>query len=114
MNFVTQLLADLRVRVAALFGRNALNSRLDEEIRFHIELREQRLRESGMTAEDARVRALREFGNRGVIQENTRENWRYGTMGISGPSEIHGESSENLSVCGIRPGVSRNRTRKSR
>jgi len=80
MNFVTQLLADLRVRVAALFGRNALNSRLDEEIRFHIELREQRLRESGMTAEDARVRALREFGNRAVIQENTRENWRYGTM----------------------------------
>lgn len=80
MSFITQLLSDLRVRLAGLFRRDALNSRLDEEIRFHIELREQRLQEQGMSPEEARSRARLEFGNRVVIAENTRENWRYGGM----------------------------------
>lgn len=59
-------------RCAALFRAKKLDADLDEELRAHIELAEQENIRRGMTAEEARMEALRVFG--GVTQ--TREAYR--------------------------------------
>jgi predicted permease len=59
-------------RCAALFGRKKLDAELDEELRAHIELATAEHIARGMTAEEARTTAMREFG--GITQ--TREAYR--------------------------------------
>lgn len=71
---------DVRARVAALFGRRGLQSRADEELRFHLSMLEQRLIESGIPATEARLRAQRQFGNTVLIREQTVDSWRYASM----------------------------------
>ena len=53
-------------RIASLFGRNRLDARLDDEVQFHIDMLAQEHMRHGMSPEDARAAALRNFG--GVIQ----------------------------------------------
>src|SRR6185312_14557858 len=48
---------------------------LDEEMRLHAELRAARLRQEGVSAEDANSAARRQFGNRTLLKENAREVW---------------------------------------
>lgn len=59
-------------RCAALFRRKKLDAELDEELHAHIDLAIAENIEHGMSAEEARTAALRDFG--GVTQ--TRENYR--------------------------------------
>jgi predicted permease len=59
-------------RVASLFRRRALDSQLDEELRFHLDMETEANRRRGMTAEAAEQAAHREFG--GVAQ--TKEIYR--------------------------------------
>jgi predicted permease len=59
-------------RIGSLFQRRELDARLDEELRAHIELAIEENLRRGMTADEARTAALREFG--GVTQ--TREKYR--------------------------------------
>jgi predicted permease len=66
---------DLRTflsRCAALFGRQSLDADLDEELRAHIDLAVEENQKRGMSREQARRAALRDFG--GVSQ--TRESYR--------------------------------------
>jgi cell division protein FtsX len=63
-----------RARMALLFSRRAAESRMDEEVRFHIEMETERLvREEHLSKDEARRRALVTFG--GVTQhtETLRE-----------------------------------------
>ena len=68
MDFVRSILS----RCAALFGKRKLDADLDEELRSHIDLAVEENLEHGMSRQDARTAALREFG--GVTQ--TREHYR--------------------------------------
>src|SRR5688572_4654637 len=68
---------DIRARLAALFRRGEIYERSDEEMEFHLAMREQRMIESGMSPTDARVLARRQFGNTTLIKEQTLDSWRY-------------------------------------
>jgi predicted permease len=57
--------------------RNRLADELDEEMRFHLELRAQANRERGMSAEDADLAARRQFGNRLALREAGRDAWGF-------------------------------------
>jgi putative ABC transport system permease protein len=75
-----QFWIDLRVRLAALFGRRGLYARADEELQFHLAMREQRLIESGVRADEARRRARSELGNAALLTELSLDSWRYRFM----------------------------------
>jgi len=64
-------------KLGALFGRRKPVNDLEEEIRTHLEMEEQENLESGMTPEEAHYAALRRFGNVPLVQERSREMWRW-------------------------------------
>ena len=65
-------------RLRSLFRWRRQETELDEEFRFHLaEEMEERV-EAGMSPEDARVAARRDFGNVPLIRELTRETWGWG------------------------------------
>ena len=65
-------------RVRSLFLRRRQESELDDEIRFHLaEEMEERIA-AGMSPEEARAAARRDFGNVPLIRELTRETWGWG------------------------------------
>lgn len=66
MNWLTQLLS-----------RRRLYRELSEEIEAHLDERIEELTAEGMSREDARHAALREFGNRALVEENSREVWAW-------------------------------------
>jgi len=67
-------------------GRRALESDLDEELKLHIDLRIEELRASGLSAEDARREALRQFGDleytRRYCHEQDREKEKQMARGL--------------------------------
>lgn len=58
-----------------LFRGNRHYQELDEEMRLHLELRARKLAASGMTEEDSRYAARKQFGNINLLQEDCRETW---------------------------------------
>lgn len=68
---------DVRARLAALFGRERLDERADEELQFHLRSLQQRLTDLGASPEEARSRARRQLGNVTQLRERTLESWRY-------------------------------------
>ena len=60
-------------RLRSLFEKQKLEDQLDEELQFHIDTRTQEFVATGMTAEEARQRAARLFGNQLLLKERTRE-----------------------------------------
>src|SRR4051794_31960847 len=66
---------DLARRIKYLFHREEFANDLDEEMRLHMDLRAQRLRERGMNPEAARLAARREFGNRAAAEIASSEAW---------------------------------------
>ena len=66
---------DLSRRIKYLWHREESASELDEELRLHLELRADRLREQGMDAEAARLAARRQFGNRAAVEIASSEAW---------------------------------------
>jgi len=60
-------------RILGSFWKNKLENQLDDEMRFHIEMRTQEFISAGMTAKEARYCAMRLFGNRSLLKERTRE-----------------------------------------
>lgn len=57
---------------------------LADEVRLHMELRARKLREAGMPEEESRREAARQFGNRTLIVEATRETWSWAWVGHLG------------------------------
>src|SRR5260370_30485903 len=60
-------------RIRSSFKKQKLEENLDDELRFHIEMRTQEFIATGMTPEQARHRARRLFGNQLLLKERTRE-----------------------------------------
>src|SRR5215831_11139562 len=61
--------AEVRMR---FFRRRDPNDELAEEIRSHLEMRSEWNRQSGMAADEARSAAQKQFGNAGIVYEETR------------------------------------------
>jgi predicted permease len=67
----------LRKKIGTLNKRRQLNHDLDDEMEFHLVMRETKLRDQGMSAAEAHDAARRAFGNRALISETTREVWSF-------------------------------------
>ena len=67
-------------RVRALFRRRQLEKDLDEELAFHLAMREEKKRAAGVAAEEAKYAARRQFGNVTRIKEACREAWSFASL----------------------------------
>jgi predicted permease len=67
------MLADLLIRVRALFRRNAVETELDDELRFHFDKQVEKLLQSGLPLPEARRVARLTFGGSEQIKEECRE-----------------------------------------
>jgi putative ABC transport system permease protein len=65
------------MRVKALFKRKQLDRDLGDELAFHLAMREEKNRERGITADEARYAARRQFGNLMRIKETCRAAWSF-------------------------------------
>jgi putative ABC transport system permease protein len=65
------------LRLKALVYRRRLERDLDDELEFHLAMREQKLVEQGMPPEEARYAARRAFGNQTQARESNRELWTF-------------------------------------
>jgi predicted permease len=72
---VAEWLSSLRLRLRALLRRRQLEQDLQDELAFHLAMREEQLRTSG--AIDARAGARRRFGSVTKIREDLRETWAF-------------------------------------
>src|SRR6266568_418262 len=63
----------LRLRLRALFQKEKLDARMDEEMRSHIEMQTQENIEAGMQPEEAHYAAFRQFGWVESIKETCRD-----------------------------------------
>jgi len=64
-------------RLVAIVWRRRLDRDLDEELAFHLAMREAEYRTEGWSPEDARLEARRRFGNVTFLKERTREMWTF-------------------------------------
>jgi hypothetical protein len=69
-----------RLRLTALLRRRRLDRDLEEELGFHMAMREEKLRESGLSAEDASHSAHRRFGNPTGVNETCRDLWTFPSL----------------------------------
>ena len=65
------------MRVQALFKRKQLNRDLEDELAFHLAMREAKNRTRGIDGQEARYAARRQFGNVTRIKEACREAWSF-------------------------------------
>ena len=73
---------DLWLRLKALVRRRELDRDLDDELQFHLAMREQKLREQGVAADEAPFAARREFGNVTRLKETSRGLWGFRSLEI--------------------------------
>lgn len=64
-------------RLRYLGRRRELDRELEEEMRFHIDMKVRELERTGMSESEARFAALREFGNRSLAKEDSRGAWQF-------------------------------------
>src|SRR5690349_16969503 len=74
MNF---WLTKLRLRLSALFHRRRLDRDLEDELAFHLAMREQKNRAASLDADESRYAARRQFGNYSQMKERTRDMWTF-------------------------------------
>jgi hypothetical protein len=63
----------ISTRVRGLLEKDEVEREMDEEMRFHIRMRAEENRRSGMTSAAAEREALKRFGNLGRIKEECRD-----------------------------------------
>ena len=61
----------------ALFRRGQLERDLDDELRFHLAMREEQYGAAGLRADEARHAAVRRFGNPVALKEECRDMWTF-------------------------------------
>ncbi len=64
-------------RRAQFFQRRKLERELEEEMRFHVEMKAQSNRERGMHGDEALDAARRQFGNTTLLREDSRAAWTW-------------------------------------
>src|SRR5262245_53641636 len=67
-------------RLVAIVRRRRLDRDLDDEIAFHLSMREAEYRAAGAEAEQARAAARRRFGNVVHLKEQTRDMWTFPSL----------------------------------
>ncbi|HET9363881.1 MAG TPA: permease prefix domain 1-containing protein, partial [Candidatus Angelobacter sp.] len=67
----------LQMSMIALFHRKSEKARLQAELSFHLEQQIAENLATGMGAEEARLAALRLFGNPTLLDEEARSNWSW-------------------------------------
>src|SRR4029079_11170408 len=72
-----QQLVALWHRLTALFRRGRLERDLDDELAFHLAMREADYRQGGVAEADARLAARRRFGNVASLEEQCRDMWTF-------------------------------------
>jgi putative ABC transport system permease protein len=65
------------LRFRSLVKRRNLDRDLEDEVAFHLAMREQKNRESGVGCEEAGYAARRQFGNVNNVRERSREVWTF-------------------------------------
>ena len=70
---VPEFLSELRFRLRALFGREAVERELDDELRFHVERETEKLMRDGVPRADAERLARLAFGGMERIKDDTRD-----------------------------------------
>src|SRR5262249_3413541 len=75
---MSEFFTKLRLRLRALRRRDQFEKDLEDEIAFHVAMREQMLRQGG--AADPRSAAHRRFGNQTRIKEDVREAWSFAAV----------------------------------
>lgn len=65
------------IKLGMLFGRRAAAAQLDDELRFHLDHQIAENLAAGMNPGDARLAALRAFGNPALLRDQTRTNWTW-------------------------------------
>src|SRR5271157_2936837 len=72
-----QWLTSTWLRAKAIFKRRQLDRDLEDEMRFHLAMRVEKLQAAGVNPEEARYASRRRFGNRSSLQEACREMWTF-------------------------------------
>jgi predicted permease len=72
----------LLIRLRMFFDRKRAGERLQDELRFHLELQVEKNIAAGMSAEAARRAALRSFGNPEALREQTRDTWSWNWLDL--------------------------------
>lgn len=70
-------LNELWQRLRALAKPKELDRDLEDEVAFHLAMREEKNRAAGLDAVEARYAARRQFGNATSVKENSREMWTF-------------------------------------
>jgi len=65
------------LRVKAIWNRTQLDRDLNDEVAFHLAMREEKNRRSGIAPGEARYAAHRQFGNTTSLKERSREMWTF-------------------------------------
>src|SRR5438067_4540454 len=71
-------LRELARRLRMLVNRRQVDAELEEEVRLHLELRQEEHLASGMAPNAAREAAQRQFGNETALREKSRTEWGWG------------------------------------
>jgi putative ABC transport system permease protein len=73
-------LRELARRLSMLIHRRQFDADLEEEMRLHLELRQEELLQSGMITDDARAAARRRFGNATYLKEESHFAWGWESL----------------------------------
>ena len=73
-------LTNLRFRLGAIFSRGRMQTELEEEIAFHIEMEAKKHEAEGMSPEEALRHARIKFGGEDRFKEKARESWGVGPL----------------------------------
>src|SRR5262245_39508251 len=76
-----QFLLQLWRRMLSLLRRERYEREMEDEMRFHLEMQIEQNLASGLTAEEARYAARRQFGNQTWLKEVSREMWSLNSIG---------------------------------
>jgi len=72
--------AKMRMRAQMLFARGRAAKQLDDELRDHVERQIEENLAGGMSAEEARLAALRAFGNPALLREQAHATWSWNRL----------------------------------
>src|SRR5580658_7956053 len=83
-------LRELWRRIAMLLHPRRFRADLDEEMRLHLELRQQQQAERGLPQDEARFAARRRFGNATLLAEKSHAAWGWGWLESLGQDALYG------------------------
>ncbi|MBV9771362.1 MAG: ABC transporter permease, partial [Bryobacterales bacterium] len=73
-------LGELWRRIIFLFHRRRFDADLEEELQFHLEMKQAQYQERGTPEQEARYAALRQLGNQTLLKERSRQMWIWGWL----------------------------------